>query len=145
MALDIDGYAVLGAIARQPDAFPAIRNEVSKVARMLVVKQLKEKATSIETVRDIAKAVDVDAFDLILDLMTDAEIKGLVGKVDKLNAEAKSESSQWQRGHVSELALGKKEPATKKSVAKAVKPKKEAPKVERAGSARFSKVKKKVE
>lgn len=144
MAIDIDGYAVLGAIARKPDSFPAIKNEVSKVARTLVVKQLKEKSTAVGVIRSICSAIDAEAFDLILDLMTDAEIKSLINKVDKLNTEAKSESPQWQRKHVSELAQSHVEPAVKRALANTEKPKAKNPTVERAASARFSKARKKV-
>ena len=142
MAIDIDGYAVLGAIARKPEAFLAIKNEVSKVARTLVVKQLKEKALPVQGLREIADAIDHEAFGLVLDMMTDAEINSLVGKIDKSNVEAKGETPQWQRKHLLELANGTVLPAVKKAVTKAppkAKPKPDA--VERAGSARFAKAK----
>lgn len=145
MAIDIDGYAVLGAIARNPESFPAIRNDVSKVARTLVVKQLKEKAIQVAALRAILQAVGLDSFNLILDLMSDPDIKSLVGKVDKQNAEVKSGTPQSQRRHVSELACGQVDPSAKKAkVTKAVTPKAPKPTIERAGSARFSKAKKKV-
>jgi hypothetical protein len=154
MAIDIDGYAVLGAIAQKPDVFPAIKSEVSKVARMLVVKQLKDKTMSAAGLQIVGDAVGLDSFDLILDLMTDAEVKTLLGKVDKLNAEAKAAAPQSQRKHVSDLAHNRAEPAVKQSKPakpkepRTTKPKETKPKaapVERAASARFSKARKKAD
>lgn len=154
MAIDIDGYAVLGAIAQKPDVFPAIKGEVSKVARMLVVKQLKERTMSLAGLRNVGETVGFESFDLILDLMTDPEVKSLLGKVDKLNVEAKAAAPQSQRKHVSDLAHKRAEPAAKQSKPakpkepKATKPKEQKPKpapVERAATARFSKARKKAD
>ncbi len=137
MAIDIDGYAVLGAIAKFPQAFPALRDEVSKIARLLVVKQLKEKTLAIDSFLSIAEVINHDEFDLILDLMTDAEIKALAGKVDKLNADAKIQTPQWQRKHLSELARSTIEPAAKKpATSKKTASSSAKPKVERAVNSR---------
>lgn len=146
MAIDIDGYAVLGAIAHKPELFPAVKGEVSKVARTLVVKQLKDKGTSIAALRSVGTAIGSDSFDLIVDLMTDAEVKALLGKVDKLNAEAKSYAPPIQRKHVSDLAHGRAEPTTKAIKATKLKePKAKPAQIERAASARFSKARKKAD
>lgn len=149
MPLDIDGYAVLGAIARKPDAFPAIKNDVSKISRTLVVKQLKEKSLSLDMARDVVAAIGDDAFDMILEPMTDAEIKALLSKIDKFDVDTRKESAQIQRKHISQLVKGEKAPAIKQTQAKAPKvkapPKEKAPlkaKVERAANSRAMKAKK---
>jgi hypothetical protein len=55
-----------------------------------VIKQLKAKNTGLHSVRDIRKAIGADAFGLIMDGMTDAQVKSLVSKLDKKHPELKS-------------------------------------------------------
>ncbi len=118
MALDIDGFAVLHSIAAHPSMFPNAAPEVAKVARTLVIKQVKAKNTGLHSVRDIRKAIGADAFGLIMDGMTDVQVKSLVSKLDKNHPELKSSTSQWRRHQLKALAEGSTEPAPKVPKAK---------------------------
>ena len=145
MPMDIDGFAVLGAIGRQPDAFPAVQAEAGKVARALVAKQLKDKGLTVTGLKAIAQAIDLEAFDLIVDAMSDAEVKALLGKVDKLNGEAKSAAAMVQRSRVADLARGTAAPVEKAVSSKEPSaPKVSKPKVERSGNSKAARARKKV-
>ena len=118
MALDIDGFAVLHSIAAHRSMFPDVAAEVAKAARTLVIKQVKAKNTGLHSVRDIRKTVGANTFDLIMDGMTDAQIKSLVSKLDKNHPELKTSTSQWRRRQLKVLAEGSMEPAPKVQKAK---------------------------
>jgi hypothetical protein len=118
MALDIDGFAVLHSIAAHRRMFPDVATEVAKAARTLVIKQVKAKNTGLHSVRDIRKAIGAGTFDLIMDGMTDAQVKSLVTKLDKNHPELKSSTSQWRRHQLKGLAEGSTEPAPKVPKAK---------------------------
>lgn len=132
MALDVDGYSVLGAIAAVPEVFPDIRADIAKTARTLVTKQLKAKSLPLARLRLIRRALGAETFALIVDGMTDAEAKSLVGRFDKHHPELKTASADWYRRRLGGLA-DTEEPAEKP---KAVKPDKPAaspkPKAKRA-------------
>jgi hypothetical protein len=91
MVLDIDGFAVFRSIGAHPRAFASIATEVAKVARGLVVKQINAKTSDLKSVRNICAAIGRDSFDLILDGLTDGQVKSLVAKVDKHHPETKGE------------------------------------------------------
>ena len=86
MAVDFNGFAVLRSIGAHAGAFPDMASEAKKVARTLVVKQLK-KSAALSPTREIRKAIGEETFGLIVDRMTDAEVKTLVGKLDKYHPE----------------------------------------------------------
>lgn len=129
MALDVDGFAVFRSIGSHPDAFAAIAAEVAKQARMLLVKQFAHKDTGLKVVRDIHAAVGAEAFNLITDGMSDAQIKSLAARLDRHNPELKTAHGAARRLHVLALAGGAAEPLEKgKSARKPTPPKKtEAP------------------
>jgi hypothetical protein len=93
MALDVDGFAVFRGIGSHAEAFAAIATEVAKSARTLVVKQIAHKDTGLKAVRAIRAAVGPEAFGLITDGMSDAQIKSLAVKLDKHNPELKAVKS----------------------------------------------------
>ena len=129
MALDVDGFAVFRSIGSHSDAFAIIALDVAKAARTLVVKQIAHKDTGLKALRDIRAAVGPEAFGLIADGMTDAQIKSLAVKLDKHNPELKASSSAAQRLHVLALAEGAAEPLEKSKSARKPTPSKkiEAP------------------
>lgn len=146
MPIEIDGYAVLGAIARHPKVFAALRPEVIKTARSFVSKQLKDKALTHDVLVAIATALGAEALDLILDTLSDAEIKALLGKVDKLNAAIKTSPAPEQRKLLADLAHGDTRPAAKSTApGKPPAPAREArPTVERSGNSKAMRAKKRV-
>lgn len=115
MALDVDGFAVLQAIAARPDAFPDIRAEVAKAGRALVVKQLKAKGLTLPGLRRVRDSLGAEPFTLVVDGLTDAEAKSLVMKLDQHHPDLKTAPADWPRRHLAALATGT-EPASKGSV-----------------------------
>ncbi|RVU14121.1 hypothetical protein [Methylobacterium oryzihabitans] len=127
MALEIDGLAVLCAIAESPEAFPAIRSEVTKAARALVVTQLKAKTLTVEGLRKVEAALGPQPLALILDGMKDAEVKSLVTRLDKHHPELKAATPLEHRRRLRELSGGTDPVGKPKPVAKAKAPAKAAP------------------
>jgi hypothetical protein len=129
MGLDINGFAVLRSIGSHPDAFAAIGAEVAKQARILLVKQIAHKDAGLKAVRDIRAAVGAEAFNLITDGMSDAQIKSLAVKLDRHNPELKATNGAARRRHVLALAEGAAEPLEKAKSARKPAPSKktEAP------------------
>ncbi|HEY7300502.1 MAG TPA: hypothetical protein VH684_21610 [Xanthobacteraceae bacterium] len=117
MALDIDGFAVLRSIGEHPNTFPSIAGEAAKIARGLVVKQLKARASNLKSMRDICAALGAHAFDLILDGLTDDQVKSLVAKIDKHHPDLKMASPEWRLQRVRTLAHGTAEPVEKQRAA----------------------------
>jgi hypothetical protein len=116
MALDIDGYAVLGAIATVPEVFADIRPDIARTARALVVRQLKDKALPLARLRLIRRALGAETFALILDGMTDAEIKAIVARLDRHNATLKTASAAWYRTWLEGLANADEPTVAPKSI-----------------------------
>lgn len=125
MALDLDAFAVLRAIAAHPAAFPEIKIHVVKATsvlatklRTLVVKQLKSKTADLSSVKDIRKALGAEIFNLIVDGMKDAEVKTVVNRLDKNHPNAKTANLEWRRRQLRALADGSIEPTHKVKKAK---------------------------
>jgi hypothetical protein len=110
MAVDVDGFVVLRTIGVHPHIFKAIAADAAKAARTLVAKQMAHKNTGLKTVRDIRAAVGPEAFSLILDGLSDAQLKSLVTRLDKHAAPAKV-ADGTTRIHVLALADGSAQPA----------------------------------
>jgi hypothetical protein len=100
-------------LAANPRVFADVILDAAKHARTLVTKQLKAKGSDLSTLRNVNKALGRESFTLIVDGMSDAEVKSLVGKFDKHHPELKSSNPAWRRAHLRALADGKMEPATK--------------------------------
>ena len=118
MALTIDGHAVLGRIAANPNAFADIRADVTKAAQALVLAQLKAKASGIETLRAVRRALSAEPFALVIEALKDAQVKALVTKFDQHNAEMKTATAQQRRRHLCVLADASVAPAQKQAPAK---------------------------
>lgn len=120
MALDVDGYAVLKALAATPDAFPDIRADVAKTGRTLVVKQLKAKTLPLPGLRRIRDILGPETFALIVDGLTDTEAKALVARLDKNHPDLKTAAAEWHRRRLGDLAADA-DPAEKAKPIKAEK------------------------
>jgi hypothetical protein len=106
MALEIDGLAILCAIAEAPQAFPAIRQEVNKVAQALVTKQLKAAGLTVAALRAVREALGSQPLALVVDGLKDAEVKTLVTRLDKHHPDLKTGKPADQRRHLLALASG---------------------------------------
>lgn len=113
MALDLDAFETWRAIGKEPELFAPIRAEAAKAARTVLVKMLKSKSLSLGQAAEMRKAIGKETFALLIDGMKDAEVKTLVTRFDKHNAEAKSDSAEWRRRHLIDLVRGEVEPAGK--------------------------------
>jgi hypothetical protein len=109
MALDVDGFAVLRTIGVHPHIFKAIAADTAKAACTLVAKQITNKNTGLKAVRDIRAAIGREAFSLIMDGMSDAQIKSLMTRLDRHAAPAKI-TDGTARLHVLALADGSAQP-----------------------------------
>src|SRR5262244_1930659 len=125
MALNVDGFAVFRSIGSHAEAFAAIAPQIAKSARTLVAKQIAHKDTGLKAVRDIRAAVGSEAFGLITDGMSDAQIKSLAVKLDRHNPELKTANGAARRLHVRALADGSAQPSEKqKGASKFARPRK---------------------
>ncbi|GIK81161.1 MAG: hypothetical protein BroJett024_22660 [Alphaproteobacteria bacterium] len=113
MALDLDGFTVAKAIASNSSVFSGIRAEVSKATgafadklRSLLVKELKSKATNLNAFQDMRRALGVDSFNLVIEGLKDADLKSIIGKLDKHHPDQKSASAEWRRRHLRALLDG---------------------------------------
>ncbi len=113
MAIDIDGIAVLRAIAATPRIFPDAATKINKFTREFVSDQLKSKTIDLERPREIYRAIGGEAFVLILDGLADSVSAALLKKLDKENPELKTASPGWCRKRLADLASGGGEPARK--------------------------------
>ena len=110
MPLEVDGFAILRTIGVHPHVFKAVVVDTAKAARRLVAQQLANKNTSLKTVRDIRGLVGPEAFSLIMDGMSDAQIRSLTAKLDRHAAPARIADGTARR-HVLALADGSIQPA----------------------------------
>ena len=113
MAVELDGFSLLNSIGAHAHVFSEIKNDVLKAARTLVVKQLKTKSAGMKSLRDVRESLGHDSFALIVDGMKDAEVKSLLGKLDKHQPELKGSNPQWRLAQLRALADGSIEPAAK--------------------------------
>jgi len=96
----------LQAMASAPEAFPDIRTEIPKAARALVVKQLKARALRVASLRLIREVLGSESFALIADGMSEAEVKGVVTRLDPHHPSLKTATPGWHRHRFSALAAG---------------------------------------
>jgi hypothetical protein len=115
MPIDIDGIAVLRAIALAPKLFPDAAPEINNFARKYVASQLKPATIDLERMRDIYRVIGGEAFVLIVDGQTDSASAALVKKLDKDNPELKTAPPVWCRKRLADLASGVAGPAEKPS------------------------------
>ena len=113
MAFDLDGLAVLASMATKPDSFAGIENEATKIARTLLTKLLKNKATTLPVARSMASALPAGTLAHVTDGMSDAEMTALAVRFDRLNPTLKASDRQAKAILVGHLISGAAEPATK--------------------------------
>jgi hypothetical protein len=135
--LDLDAAAVITAAVARRDLFPTADGDATKLARTLMVKAIKAGAAKPATVRAIRDAIGAEAFAHVVDGLTVAEAKAIVGKLDKHNAAAKAADATTQRRRLVEIAAGAEPEAAPAKPAKAPRaPKVAKPKAERGFSSK---------
>jgi hypothetical protein len=113
MAIDIDGFGLLRDIGANATVFAGLDKDVAKAARMLVVKHIKDNSSSLTVLRHVKNAIGPTAFALIMDGMSEAQIKSIVAKLDKYHPELKTATPDWRRRHLFSLAEATMEPFAK--------------------------------
>lgn len=113
MTLNLDGFAVLAVIAANPHLFSDVTSDAAKVARNLVIKELKSGEPDLLRLREVRKALGRSNFLMVLEAMTDPEVKSLATKYDKHRQEIKASDAAWRRAHLSDLADGRVDAAIK--------------------------------
>ena len=126
MQLDVDGFAVLRTIATNRVVFATIGADATKAARALVLKQMAHKGTGLHGVRGIRAALGEEVFTLIVDGMTNAQVKSLAARLDKHGAAANG-APGMARLHVLALAAGTAEPRQQPATPKPPRARKTAP------------------
>lgn len=102
----MDGFVGLGAIARAPKVFPDLRADLAKTVRALVVKQLKARTLTLDGPRRVRKCLASETYALIIDGLSEAEARALIGRFDKHHTDAKLAPAGWLRRRLSEFARG---------------------------------------
>lgn len=121
--LEVDGFAVLRNIGSHPDVFAALARDAARMARLLVVKQITHRDTGLGAVGKIRAALGAEAFSLIMDAMSDAQIKSLALRLDRHAWQVRAEAATVRR-HLLALAEGAAQPAEKVAGARAARPRK---------------------
>ena len=109
MPMMLDGADIIRRIIDHPHIFP-LASEINEIAQKLVLKRLKATKISLDEVRAVCSTLGEQHFKLIADNMSGAELKSLIGKIDKSNSEVKSGQEALQRAVLIELATGRVEP-----------------------------------
>jgi hypothetical protein len=105
-----DAFAMLRSIAAHPAIFTDVAADAARTAQLLVVKQIKSRASDLQKVREIRGALGAKRFGLILDDMADFQIKTLLVKLDKGNPKLKVSDPLWRRRRLGALVDGLVEP-----------------------------------
>jgi hypothetical protein len=110
MSISLDGFEVLQKVGKHADVFGAIRADVDKQARALIVKCLKAKSVGLSQLRDIRRALGEEQFGLVLEGLKDAELKSMLTRLDKHHPDMKTAATVWRRQHLNALADGSATP-----------------------------------
>ncbi len=122
MPAGLDSGAVLRAFADHPDAFPALRGDVAEFARKSMVKQLKDKALTLDGLRLIHRAGGGEMLSAVLDSWEATELAGLAKKADGHGPYARAgDDAAAARRHLLDLAAGRIGPSGKAEKVKAEK------------------------
>jgi hypothetical protein len=118
MALDLDAFSITRTISSNSRIFASIKAELVKAEgafvaklRSLLTKEVKSKASSLSDLLEIRKCLGAQTFDLLISGMKDAEIKAIIGKLDKHHPDQKSASAEWRRRHLRSLVEGSIQPS----------------------------------
>ncbi len=111
-------FAVLRGIGSHPDQFRELENDVAKAANDLVLKRLKLKSITVDDVRAVREAIGEQMFDEFVREISAANVKSILGKLDKHHAGLKTAGDEWRRQRLLDLASGGADPAQKTAKAK---------------------------
>lgn len=110
MAAEIDGFAVLAAVARHAKAFAAAEKDVNLAAGKILTSQLKAKDLTIEALRAVGDAVGETALLHAFDGLKDSDLNSLKKRVDPHLPVGMATDGGAARVHLISLALGRSVP-----------------------------------
>lgn len=73
-------------------------------------KKLTAKGSSLSTLKEVAAAFSSENIRVILDGLTDAQVKSILKKIDKQNPRLNTAADTWRRGHLLDITLGTTQP-----------------------------------
>jgi ABC-type phosphate/phosphonate transport system substrate-binding protein len=128
MALEINGTAILIAIANSPAAFALSESQVNDLALNTLLSRFKDKSLGLGNIRSIMGSIGTHDLALALDHLPAKDVIALSKRTDPKHPEIKTTEESWHRNQILKLAEGTIEPAS--AAAKAVR----APKVPKPAS-----------
>jgi hypothetical protein len=119
MATEIDGFAVLAAVAREPALFSAAEKEVNLAAGKILTTQIKDKQLTLADFSAIGKAVGETSLRHALDGLKDTDLKAMRKRFDPNLAPDPTYVADVVRGHLKDLAFEIVKPMPKAKVERA--------------------------
>jgi hypothetical protein len=110
MSLTLDGFEVLRRIVMNSQAFPALRDDVTKTAEQFVKKQLNARTMTIETYRSLADALGETALLVALEGLKPRQLVNLALRLDPYHTASRTDDSLFLRRHLIDLATGAVDP-----------------------------------
>lgn len=110
MSLTLDGFEVLRRIVMNSQAFPALRDDVTKTAEQFVKKQLNARTMTIETYRSLAAALGETALLVALEGLKPRQLINLALRLDPYRTAARANDAIYLRRHLFDLATGTVDP-----------------------------------
>ena len=112
MAMEVDGAAILAAIAKSPTDFSMDIGQINALALATLLARLKDKALKLPHVRSLARAVGSHDFGLALDHMPAKDVTALIKRLDSKHPDLRTADAEWHKGQIIRLAEGASEPAS---------------------------------
>jgi hypothetical protein len=109
MTMEVDGAAILMALAKDPSAFSMTKTQIDALATSAIMSKLKEKGLSLASLRAIATALGDQDFRFLISSMPAKEAKALA-KIDAKHPEFKTADEHWHRSQIIRLARGEIQP-----------------------------------
>lgn len=111
MSFELDTYAVLSVIGRNPDIFANLREDLVRAAPALVEKQLRACKGDVNGLRAVYRVLGEDLFIGVTESLNARKVLALVRKFDKHNQALKeSVTPAWAVARLHALASGAAEP-----------------------------------
>jgi hypothetical protein len=111
MAMEVNGAAILSAMAKQPAAFAMTTTQINTLAMQTLLGRLKDKSADLTTMRSMAHAIGNHDFALALDTLAQKDISTIFKRLDPKHPDLKTADEPTIRGHIAQMAAGSLEPA----------------------------------
>ncbi|MDR3462453.1 MAG: hypothetical protein P4L76_09090 [Beijerinckiaceae bacterium] len=109
MTMEVNGKAILQALASDPSSFAMTQTAINEIAASLILSKLREKNLNLAALRSIAEALSDQDFRFLIGSMSAKDAKTLA-KLDEKHPEYKNADEHWHRIQIIKLAQGEIEP-----------------------------------